>query len=127
MGCGAGDYLVFCRETGWRVVGIETDPEAATAARERALDVRAGTLDTVDLPDGSCDVVTLWHVLEHMDDPSRALKQVRRLLRAGRAASRVGPGLRRPGGSGVRMDAVGAEGLGRCDPRSRTDGLRQSA
>jgi predicted SAM-dependent methyltransferase len=35
--------------------------------------------------EGSLDAVTMWHVLEHLDDPARALSRIRRWLRPGGA------------------------------------------
>jgi SAM-dependent methyltransferase len=39
--------------------------------------------DIAGLPDGSFDVITLWHVFEHLADPVSMLKEVRRLLKVG--------------------------------------------
>ena len=86
IGCASGDYLVALRRLGWQVYGIEMDAGAAEYARERfGLSIRTGCAeDTLsDFPDAHFDVVTMWHVLEHLFEPSRVLKEVRRTLKPG--------------------------------------------
>jgi SAM-dependent methyltransferase len=86
VGCAYGQYLQFLLNLGWRVTGIELDPEAAKSAGESLqAPVLAGPAETrlADLPDASFDLVTMWHVLEHLTNPLAALVQIRRVLRPG--------------------------------------------
>jgi 2-polyprenyl-3-methyl-5-hydroxy-6-metoxy-1,4-benzoquinol methylase len=86
IGCSSGDYLAYLRTLGWKVYGIELDEEAARHAREHfGIDVRAGAAEHTlnEFPDMSFDVVTMWHVLEHLFDPSLVLAQVHRVLKPG--------------------------------------------
>jgi SAM-dependent methyltransferase len=74
------------RDMGWTVHGVDPSEEAARFARElNGLDVRLGSAETVlpGLPDGSYDLVTLWHVLEHVYDPVGVLTHICRLLKPG--------------------------------------------
>ncbi|MCY1054265.1 methyltransferase domain-containing protein [Nannocystis sp. SCPEA4] len=66
------------------VTVVEPDvPTAEFAARELGLDVRPGSLPD-DLPvEGQFDVVTLFDVLEHIDDEDPAMAAVARLVRPG--------------------------------------------
>jgi predicted SAM-dependent methyltransferase len=43
--------------------------------------VKAGTWDDADFPDRSFDVVTFWHVFEHLSSPHQALQKVSRVLK----------------------------------------------
>jgi len=86
VGCTVGRYLLALRERGWHVQGIEIDPYAAQYARSRhGLDVRTGDAEDLlgRMEDASFDVVTMWHVLEHLFDPTAVLTQVRRILKPG--------------------------------------------
>ena len=86
IGCSSGDYLAYLRTLGWEVYGVELDEEAARYARENfGIDVRAGAAEHTlkEFPDESFDVVTMWHVLEHLFDPSSVLAEVHRILRPG--------------------------------------------
>lgn len=86
IGCGGGHYLQCMKELGWAVQGIEFDEAQAAHAREQlSADVRAGTAEsTLDgLPSEHFDVVTLWHVLEHLHNPTLVLREVHRVLKPG--------------------------------------------
>lgn len=73
VGCGYGAFLRQARVAGWRALGVELDPRGAAACVEQGLDVRRGSLFDVDLPTGPFHLVTLWDVLEHLEDPAAAL------------------------------------------------------
>jgi len=84
VGCGNGQFLARMRELGWEVMGVEPDPEAVRIARERfGLEVVQGTLEEAGLSEGSFDVITMNHVIEHVPDPVATLSECRRLLRPG--------------------------------------------
>jgi len=83
VGCATGDFLSLMSEDGrWNIVGVEADAQAAScAARVAGAEVVCGRAEDVDYPPSSFDVVTMWHVLEHLHDPKRALIRLRRALR----------------------------------------------
>jgi SAM-dependent methyltransferase len=84
VGCGRGFLLQEFRRRGWEVFGIEADDKAAAYAQHRLqLPVKVGAFETLELPAAGFDVIVLWHVLEHLTDPTATLVQVHRLLRPG--------------------------------------------
>jgi SAM-dependent methyltransferase len=84
VGCATGAYLAEMRDLGWKVIGVEPDGRAATAARDRLdLRVRTGTLEEANLADACVDVVVMRMVLEHVRDPRRTLEEARRILKPG--------------------------------------------
>lgn len=80
VGCRDGAFLALARDAGWSVAGVELAPEAARRAQARGLEVCAGTLEAATYSPGSFDVITLWHILEHVPDSRRFLQSVARLL-----------------------------------------------
>jgi 2-polyprenyl-3-methyl-5-hydroxy-6-metoxy-1,4-benzoquinol methylase len=81
VGCHLGLFLDVARERGWKATGIEPSRWSVERARERGLDVRHGTLDSVHFEDESFDVITMWDVVEHFTDPLAELKRAHRVLR----------------------------------------------
>jgi SAM-dependent methyltransferase len=89
IGCGWGAFLAVLREAGYRDLGgVDASPEQVAAAHALGLDfVREGALlDRLRAtPDGSCDVVIAFDVLEHFTR-AEALDlgdEIHRVLRAG--------------------------------------------
>ncbi|MFQ5631113.1 MAG: class I SAM-dependent methyltransferase, partial [bacterium] len=84
VGCGTGEFIAEMARSGWQTRGLERDPKAAAyAVGELELDVICGTLDAMPSAPESYDVVTMWHVLEHLYEPHRALVQIRETLKSG--------------------------------------------
>lgn len=82
VGCGRGRMLDEFRKRGWETFGTELSEQAASAAREElGLNVRAITLEEWGFEDKFFDVITLGHVLEHLPDPHRTLREVSRILK----------------------------------------------
>lgn len=82
-GCGGGEYLLRMKRLGNRVMGVDFDPASLDLARRSGLDVMLpGDLDSPAY-DGSFDLVTLAHVIEHVQDPVGLLRRLRACLRPG--------------------------------------------
>ncbi len=83
VGTAGGAFVLEAGAAGYDASGIEPAPTFAEAARELGLDVANATLESADLAPGAYDVITLWHVLEHIEDPIGALAHVRAALKPG--------------------------------------------
>lgn len=82
VGCATGNFLAGMRTQGWEVWGVEPNPVAAQYAREQVgLNVETGILEDSNFPTEFFDVVTLWHVFEHVFDPRSTLDKAWRLLK----------------------------------------------
>jgi SAM-dependent methyltransferase len=95
VGAGSGDLGGVLSDRGWRVTGVEPSPAASELARERGVDARVGTLDTVELEPGFSAVV-FHHSLEHVADPVAALRSARELLAPGGAVAIAVPNFDSP-------------------------------
>lgn len=84
IGCGRGEFLSFLKERGWEAIGLELNEETSWHARNVfGLDIRTGSLVNAQFEDIYFDVITLWHVLEHLPDPVQTIKDCRRILKPG--------------------------------------------
>jgi SAM-dependent methyltransferase len=83
VGSGTGEVLLTARERGWQVQGVEPERTAAAMARERGLPVAIGSLEESGLPQRSYDVVSAFHVLEHIPDSRSFLRTMARWARPG--------------------------------------------
>jgi 2-polyprenyl-3-methyl-5-hydroxy-6-metoxy-1,4-benzoquinol methylase len=80
VGCGGGDFPLAARKRGWQVVGIEQGG-APIMEQQDALGIRVVPPERMhELEAASFEVVTIWHVLEHLPEPRATLESVRRLL-----------------------------------------------
>jgi len=77
VGCGDGAFISLARRAGWQTTGTEFGDNAARLARE-GLPVVEGL--EAAAARGPFDAITIWHALEHMPDPRRALEDARALL-----------------------------------------------
>ena len=78
IGAGTGDFLNHAKNSGWNCVGIEPNEKAKNIAIAKGVQFVA-TLDGLD--DHSFDVITMWHVLEHVPDLEVQIKTLKRLLK----------------------------------------------
>lgn len=83
VGCGYGDFLIKMQKRGWSVYGIEPFQDAVNVSRRRIGEERIlkGELPKVKFRSKNFDVVTLWHVLEHLPNPPIYISRIRSLLR----------------------------------------------
>ena len=81
IGCGVGDYIHFAEEHGWKCMGVEPSEEAKTIAQKRIKGKIINSEELENIPDETFDVITMWHVLEHIDDLKWQLTQLQRLVK----------------------------------------------
>lgn len=83
IGAGTGFFSGNMLQAGWEVTALEPDP----MARQTAFELFGLSAETPDklfsLPDGSYDVITMWHVLEHVHRLHEYLEKCRKLLKPG--------------------------------------------
>lgn len=84
VGCAGGQFLDAMAKKGWRATGVETSLDAVSYAREQLnLDVFHGELEAANFEDATFDLVTMWHVLEHVHAPRATLLELARITRPG--------------------------------------------
>lgn len=74
-GCGTGNFLGYLRSKGYRTVGIEPSSIARAQAVALLGPTVVPTLRELE-PDDRFQVITLWHVLEHVHDVRDTLRKL---------------------------------------------------
>jgi SAM-dependent methyltransferase len=83
-GAGRGRFVATARANGFDASGIEPSKRGIEGARiDYGLTLEQAMLEDAEVEPGSIDVITLWHVLEHVDDPGKTLGLLRTWLRPG--------------------------------------------
>lgn len=81
IGAGTGHFLNACAQAGFNALGLEPDADARSFA-EKTFGVNIKSLDELHhLPNGSRDVITLWHVLEHVYNLRSDLDKITKILK----------------------------------------------
>jgi 2-polyprenyl-3-methyl-5-hydroxy-6-metoxy-1,4-benzoquinol methylase len=84
IGFGDGSFLEAMAKRGWTAYGIDISDEAVALASKRPnLCVQKGDLLECGFQDSFFDLVVMRHVLEHLENPSDTLVEVRRIHRPG--------------------------------------------
>ena len=85
VGCGGGEFLQAAVARGWRAAGAEPIAHAAEQARARApgADIHTGLAAESGFAERSFDVVSAFHVLEHMPDSRAFLHELARFAKPG--------------------------------------------
>jgi SAM-dependent methyltransferase len=84
VGCSGGLFLRMMKERGCQVLGLDFSVEAARVALEQnGVRVVVGDLTTADIQPASCDLITMYHLVEHLLDPAAYLRSAAALLRDG--------------------------------------------
>lgn len=83
VGAGDGNFLDVAKLAGFTTSGTEISATGADYAGKRGHRLLLGQLGDIDFKDLRFDVVTLWHVLEHLPNPGEALDIVHRILKPG--------------------------------------------
>ncbi len=78
IGAGTGDFLAVAKQNGWKTTGIEPSPKAKSIAISKGISF---VENTTELANHSFDVITMWHVLEHVPDLDFQIKELKRLLK----------------------------------------------
>ena len=78
IGAGTGDFLIQAKKQKWNIVGVEPNDQAKEQAKKKGILLET---TTSNLPSNNFDVITMWHVLEHVPDLSEQIKELKRLLK----------------------------------------------
>lgn len=78
IGAGTGEFLSVAKNNGWNVTGIEPSSKAKAIAENKGVSF-VPNLDSI--PSQSFDVITMWHVLEHVPDLDHQINELKRIVK----------------------------------------------
>ncbi|MBE0392047.1 bifunctional 2-polyprenyl-6-hydroxyphenol methylase/3-demethylubiquinol 3-O-methyltransferase UbiG [Flavobacterium sp. PL002] len=78
IGAGTGDFLSVAKQNGWKTVGVEPSEKAKQIASSKGVSF---VEKTSELGNHSFDVISMWHVLEHVPNLDEQIKELKRLLK----------------------------------------------
>ena len=76
IGAGRGRFVAEARAAGWQAEGIEPSLRGIEGARAGGIELEQAGIEDAAIAPGSLDAASLWHVLEHLDDPGAALERI---------------------------------------------------
>ena len=80
IGCGTGEFLNACKQNGWNVTGIEPSEVARKHAKEN-FGIEPLTPEKLfEISEKKFNVITMWHVLEHVHQLHKTIEQINKLL-----------------------------------------------
>jgi ubiquinone/menaquinone biosynthesis C-methylase UbiE len=83
VGCGEGEIISLLREYYPQcfIMGIDIDEKVLEKAKQRnkGIEFKVQNIMQLDIPDNSFDLVICLEVLEHLDNPVTALKEIVRI------------------------------------------------
>lgn len=78
IGAGTGDFLLAAKKENWNLEGVEPNARARKLAHEKGIELQK---ELSYFKENSFDVISMWHVLEHVPDLDFQLKELHRLLK----------------------------------------------
>ena len=78
IGAGTGDFLFTAKQNGWETIGVEPSEKAKGIAIGKGIKFSDSTQD---LESHSFDVITMWHVLEHIPNLEIQINELKRLVK----------------------------------------------
>ncbi len=81
VGCALGNFMIFLKEQGAEVEGIEWSEYAGERGRSMGLKIHTGDIHSLRLEAAKFDVVVAREVIEHVYDPLAFVQEISRLLK----------------------------------------------
>ncbi|GAA4891559.1 class I SAM-dependent methyltransferase [Flaviramulus aquimarinus] len=81
IGCGTGDFLQIAQKNNWTVSGIEPNEQARRIANRKTNNSIFEIEQLLKFKSNSFDIITLWHVLEHLPNLEDHMAVFKKLLK----------------------------------------------
>jgi len=87
IGCGTGDFITFCKQNDWNITGVEPNKHARNLASGKINSKASRTVifesieNLIKNNTEKYDVITMWHVLEHVPNLEEYISYLKQLLK----------------------------------------------
>ncbi|MEO6883623.1 MAG: class I SAM-dependent methyltransferase [Bacteroidia bacterium] len=81
IGCGTGEFLNICKKAKWNTFGIEPGSDARKYASENYFLNVKEEAELKDFSNNQFEIITMWHVLEHVSKLNERILELKRLLK----------------------------------------------
>jgi len=81
IGCATGEFIELAKNYGFDVLGIDTSVIFIDYLQKKGISAKCGLLEEVIEPDRKFDVITMFHLIEHVEDPENFLLSVSNYLK----------------------------------------------
>ncbi len=79
IGCATGEFLEKFKKYNWQCTGVEVSEDARNVAKSKKINLYSSIHD---IPENEkFDIITMWHVLEHVHDLNDSIKKINSLLK----------------------------------------------
>ncbi|SNS46322.1 2-polyprenyl-3-methyl-5-hydroxy-6-metoxy-1,4-benzoquinol methylase [Ekhidna lutea] len=79
-GCGTGDFIQTATENNWQAFGYEPDEKARVIAKSKN---GTSVIEKLSEVNDQVDIITAWHVIEHVSDLKETIKSLKKKLKEG--------------------------------------------
>jgi SAM-dependent methyltransferase len=81
IGCCRGEFLNGLPSNRFKKFGVEINPQVAKIASLSGLNIITGDINQIDFKTKKFDCITMWHVFEHLPNPSKTIQQISKILK----------------------------------------------
>ena len=81
VGSGSGQFLYEMKQFGMDIYGVEPSDFDEKTAKEKKLNILKSDLIKANYPSNYFDIITFNHVLEHVNNPLKTIKEIHRILK----------------------------------------------
>jgi len=80
IGCGTGHFLEVCNKAGYSTFGVEPNDQARDFSKSKNIGNIYSDISEISSNEQTFDIITLWHVLEHIPDLENFTNRLKSLL-----------------------------------------------
>lgn len=83
IGCGTGDFLEACKNNDWKITGVEPNERARNLTIKKTdIGIFINIEEVIENTSNKFDVITMWHVLEHVPNLQEYINSLKNLLKS---------------------------------------------